>query len=139
MNDHRFGAPSEYVHHGLNPRVELQLLLLCLMSILLVCLGPPSILLFAPMTQISCSPFLTSRTASHGYTSKQLAHATSCVHIHTYLHHIHITVHFLLHTYSTFFGRPAGSDSSRLTQKYCRLPIKYLCLHSPHEPTQLFF
>jgi hypothetical protein len=44
-------------------RVELRLLLLCLVSILLVCLGPPSILLFTPTTQISCSPFLTGRTA----------------------------------------------------------------------------
>jgi hypothetical protein len=97
-------------------RVELRLLLFCLMSILLVCLGPPSILLFTPTTQISLSPFLTSLTAQHRCTSKQHGYATSYVHIHTYLHHIHITVHFLLYTSSTFFCRPAGSDSSRLTQ-----------------------
>jgi hypothetical protein len=43
-------------------RVELRLLLLCLMSVLLVCLGPPSILLFAPTAQVSHStPSLLTR------------------------------------------------------------------------------
>jgi hypothetical protein len=37
------------------PGVELRLLLLCFVSILLVCLGPPSILLFTPKTPVSLS------------------------------------------------------------------------------------
>ncbi len=37
-------------------------------------------------------------------------------HNHTYLHHTYITIHFLLHTSSTPLGRPAGPDSSCLSQ-----------------------
>ncbi len=33
---------------------------------------------------------------------------------HTYIHHITITIHSFPYTSSTPFGRPAGSDSSRL-------------------------
>ncbi len=38
------------------------------------------------------------------------------MHGYTYIHHINITILFLLYTSSTQFGRPAGSDPSRLTQ-----------------------
>jgi hypothetical protein len=96
-------------------RVELRLLLPCLMSILLVCLGPSSILMFVPMTQVSCLPFPASQTALHQHMNKQHGHTTFW---YTYLHHIHVTIHFLLYTSSILLGRLAGSDSSRLTQIY---------------------
>ncbi len=88
----------------LQSRIELRLLLLCLMSILLVCLGPPSSLMFVPMTQVSRSIFSASRTAQHRHTSKQHGHATSYVHIHTYLHHIHVNFSFS----SLHFFHPLG-------------------------------
>jgi hypothetical protein len=54
-----------------------------------------------------------NRTAYHCYASKQYGYATShaqqtC----TYIHHIIITIQCLLHTSSTFLGRPAGPDHS---------------------------
>jgi hypothetical protein len=59
---------SSWSTSGIRPswpqsKVELRLLLPCLMSILLVCLGPPSILMFVPTTQVSRSPFPASGTA----------------------------------------------------------------------------
>jgi hypothetical protein len=36
---------------------------------------------------------------------------------HTYVHHINITILFLLHTSSTLLGRPVGPSNSRQEQK----------------------
>ncbi len=98
-------------------RIELRLSLLYLLSIPLVSRGPPSILLFTPTTQVSMLTLPISQTAQHQRTSKQHGSATSYAHRHTYLHHIHITIHILPYTSSSLFGRPAGLDSSHLTQK----------------------
>ncbi len=92
-------------------RVELRLLLPYLVSILPVCLNPPSILLFVPTTQISHSPFLNGWMAQHRRTSKQHSHVTSYTWIsisHSYYYSFSL-LHFPL-------GRLADSDSSCLTQ-----------------------
>ncbi len=57
--------PSSWSTSRIHPswpqsRVELRLLLLCFISILLVCLGPPSITLFAPTIQVTRSLFLNT-------------------------------------------------------------------------------
>ncbi len=75
-------------------RVELKLLLLCFMSILLVCLGPPSILLFTLTTQVSRSTLPTSRPAKHQCSSKQHSYVISYS-MYTDIH-IHITFILLL-------------------------------------------
>jgi hypothetical protein len=99
-------------------RVRLRFLLLSSISILLVCFGPPSILLFTPTTHVSHSnPPLPAGQLN---TNVQVNNMATLHHIYTKsyisLHHIHITIHSSLHTSSTLLGRLAGSDPSRLLQ-----------------------
>jgi hypothetical protein len=97
------------------PRVELSLLLPCLMSILLVCLGPPSILMFAATTQFHAYP---SPLAGQLNTDNQV-YNTAMSNFSTQIHKS--TSHSCYYSFSSshFFhllDRLAGSDSSRLTQ-----------------------
>jgi hypothetical protein len=98
-------------------RIELRILLLSFIINLLVCFGPPSILLSVPTALVSRSPFPVSWQLN---TNVQVNNMAAPNHIytqaHTYLYHIYITIHAPLHTSSTPLGRPAGSDSSRLSQ-----------------------
>jgi hypothetical protein len=87
--------PSSWSTSRISPswpqfRVELRLLLLCLMSIPLVCLGPHGILLFTPTTQVSCSPFLLAGQLN---TDVQVNNTATLHLMHT---HTHIYITFIL-------------------------------------------
>jgi hypothetical protein len=79
-------------------RVELRLLLLCFCEHS-SCLSWPT----HQRLKFHVQPFLTSRTALHQCTSKQHGYATSYVHRHAYLHHIHITIHHLVESLQSHF------------------------------------
>jgi hypothetical protein len=90
-------------------RVELRLLLLCFMSILFVCLGPPSILLFAPRLKFQAHPSLLAGQLS---TDVQVNN-TAIPHL-TYTYtHIYITFMLLL---IFFFTLPPSSWAGWLAQ-----------------------
>ncbi len=94
-------------------RFELRLLFLSFMSILLVCFGPPSILLFTPMAHVSRSPFLFSRQLNTNVQVNNMAvlhHIYTGTHTHICITSTYNTIQALLHTSSTPLGRPAGSD-----------------------------
>jgi hypothetical protein len=55
------------------------------------------------------------------------ANATSHIHSHTYLHHIHIIIHSFLHTFSMPLGRPAGPDLS-CREQYVSGSWRHKCL-----------
>ncbi len=114
LSSYFFGAPREYVHLGLvlgSDWTSCQLFSTC---IFLVCLSPPSILLFVPTTHVShVHPPLTTGQLN---TSTQVNNMTM-LHLiynwHTYEHHINITIQLFLHTSSTLLSRPADPEPSR--------------------------
>ncbi len=117
--------PSSWSTSRIHPswpqsRVRLRPLLLSSMSLLLICLGPPSILLFTPMAHVSCSnpPSPTGQLHTNIQANNIAMLHHIYVHSHTYLHHIYITTHFFLHTSSTLLGRLIDPDPSCLSQDY---------------------
>ncbi len=79
--------------------------------IILVSLGPFSILLFVPSFHVShAHPPLSIGQLNTSIQVNNMAMLHLIYNSHTYLHHIHITIHSLLHTSSTLLGRPAGPD-----------------------------
>jgi hypothetical protein len=107
------GAPCEYIRHGLVVGSDWTSCQPSPICPVLVCLGPPSILLFIPPFHVSHvhSPLPIGQL----YTSIQVNNM-AMLHLihnsHTYLHRIHITIHSPLHTSSTLLGRPAGPHPS---------------------------
>jgi hypothetical protein len=115
LNSHLLGAPREYVLHGLDPGLDRASCWSPFPSVLLVCPGPFSILLYVPTDRISrLTPSLPSGRL---LTNVQVNNITTLhgTHEHTYIHHIGITVLLLFYTSSTLLGRPAGPDPSRLS------------------------
>jgi hypothetical protein len=113
LRGYLLGAPREYVHHGLvrgSDWASRQLSSLC---IILVCLGPPSILLFVPTFHVShVHPSLPTLQLNTSIQVNNMAMRHFIYNSQTYLHHVLTIVHSLLHTSSTLLGRPAGPDPS---------------------------
>ncbi len=113
LNSYLLGAPREYVWHVLVLGSDWTSCQLSSTCILLVCLGPPSILLFVPPFHVShVHPPLPIGQLNTSIQVNNMAILHLRSNSHTYLHHIHITMYSLLHTSSTLLGRPAGPDSS---------------------------
>jgi hypothetical protein len=95
-------------------RLRLSLLLVLLLNIFLVCPGPPSILLFAPMDRVS--NLTPSWLSGQLLTSIQVNNTAELhdTHGHTYIHHLSITILLLFYTSSPLLGRPVGTDPSHL-------------------------
>jgi hypothetical protein len=131
LSGYLHGAPREYVRHGLvlgSDRTSCQLSSTC---IILVCLGPPSILLFVQPLHVShMHPPLPIGQLNTSVQVNNMALLHLIYNSQTYLHHIHITIHSLLHT-STLLGRPAGLDPSCREQgasMYYSYVLRYLPL-----------
>ncbi len=107
------GAPHEYVRHGLVLGLDWTSCQFSSTCIFLVCLGPPSILLFVPTLHVSgVHPPLPTGQLNTSTQLNNMARLHLIYNGHTYLrvHHINVTIHSLLHTSSTLLGRPAGPD-----------------------------
>jgi hypothetical protein len=119
MSGYLLRAPRDYVYHGLvlgSDWTSCQLSSLC---IILVCLGPPSILLFVPLAHVShVHPSLPTQQLKTCVQVNNMALLHLMYNSHTYLHHIRAANHFLLHTSSTLLARPAGPDPSCREQVY---------------------
>ncbi len=132
LSGYLHGATREYVRHGLvlgSDRTSCQLSSTC---IILVCLGPPSILLFVPPLHVShMHPPLPIGQLNTSIQVNNMAMLHLIYNSQTYLHHIHITIHSLLHTSSTLLGRPDGPDPSCQEQgasMYYSYVLRYLPL-----------
>jgi hypothetical protein len=99
---------------GLNPGLDCAFFWFSFPKYVLVYFDPPSFLLFVPTAHIlhSTPSLLISGLTQHDS-------ATPYIHGHTYLYHINIIIHSLLHTSSTPAGRPAAPDPSRWAQLLC--------------------
>jgi hypothetical protein len=128
--------PSSWSTSRIHPswpqsRVELRLLLPCLMSILLVCLGPPSILVIAPTTH-------PSLLAGQLNTNIQVNNAANA-HFGT---HIHIsTSHSCYYSFSSLhFFHSLGQDGwLRLFPSDTSGIQYYISISSRKSPLELFF
>ncbi len=104
LSGHFLGAPREYVRHGLVLGLDWTFCQLSSTCIFLVCLGPPSILLFVPRIRISLvHPPLTTWQLNTSIQVNNMAILRLIYNNHTYVHHINITIHSLLHTYFLYF------------------------------------
>ncbi len=139
-------APCEYVHLGLVLRLDWTSCQLSFIGTFLVCLGPPSILLFVPMIHVSHvhPPLTTGRLNTSTHVNK-MAMLHLIYNRHTYVHHINITIQLFLYTSSTLLGRPAGpwtltsgtENRSFYFFKQCTdklIPIKKLMKMARHRP-----
>ncbi len=118
LNSHLLEAPREYILHGLDPGFDWASFWSPSPNVFLVCYDPSSILLFVPTDWVShLSPSLLSGRL---LTNVQVNNITTQhdTHGHKYIHHISITILLPFYTSSTFLCRPAGPDTSRLTQYF---------------------
>ncbi len=102
LSSYFLGAPHEYVRHDLVLELDWTSCQLSSTCIFLVCLGPPSILLFVPTIHVShVHPPLTTRRLNTSTQVNNMAMLHLIYNRHTYIHHISITIHSFLHTSST--------------------------------------
>ncbi len=134
LNSRLLVAPRECVLHGLVAGLHrLSLLLVCLTEHASCCHAHPSILLFISMGRVShLTPSLLSWWL---LKNVQVNNITLLYDSHG---HIYITLALLFfsssYTSSTLFGRPASSDSSRLTQlQLLLLLLKFKFFFNNHQ------
>ncbi len=121
LSGYLLGAPREYGHHGLVLGSDWTSCKPSSTCIILVCLGPPSILLFVPSFHVShVHPPLPIGQLNASIQVNNMATLHLIYNSHTYLHYIQINIHSLLHTSSTLLGRLAGPNPS------CREHIEFL-------------
>jgi hypothetical protein len=113
LNGRLLGAPREYVLHCLNPGLNWGSCCPVSWSLFLFVLARPASCYSLQWLKFHAHP---SILAGWFNTDVQVKNTAVPHLIHTYLYRIHITICFLLYTSSTYFGRSAGSDSSRLLQ-----------------------
>jgi hypothetical protein len=116
LNSHLLEAPCEYILHGLDQGLDRASFWSPSPNVFLVCHGSSSILLFVPRARVS--HLTLSLLTGWLLTNVQVNKITTLhdQHVHTYIHHIGITILLPFYTSSTLLGRPAGPDPSRLTQ-----------------------
>jgi hypothetical protein len=141
LNSHLLGAPREYVLHGLDPGLNWASRWFPFPNILLVCSGPPSVLLFAQMDQVShsASSLLTGWLLTNVQVNNMAALHDTCTDTHAvytshYYYYSFSSLYFFHSLWHAGWLRPFPSDTVRVTKR-CVLQNR-MCYKTVHVTKQ---
>ncbi len=129
LNSHLFGAPREYVLHGLDPGLNWASRCFPFPSIFLGCSGPHSVLLFAPTDQVSHSTpsLLTRRLLTHVQVNNMAVLHDTCTDT-----HIYITLILLFFLFFILLLLPLAGRLAQTLLVWHTVLLLYLEIHACH-------